>query len=272
MGPSELISRITNRSPCNLGNDGAAERRGRETRPLPQLHRYSFFVSPPGGMLSSSRAQFSICNKDVELLYCIPLGTREKTIIFTMFQFSRVDKTSRGNTGFPDATRERPRKSSFNASWIPIPLPWLESNDVFPLATRMETWLPWRHTRGSLSSPSYLVRNPTLAPQLEKTHETPPSSRDEGLLFLHGLESNLEASLQTPQEAWLPLGHSVGSKRYPLGLERRAEFFASPIYQDTLNLGCLYLLIVSYDSSSYPISSYKQKSDLFFYEFCVCLF
>ena len=30
---------------------------------------------------------------------------------------------------------------------------------------------------------------------------TPPSSRDEGLLFLHGLESNLEASLQTPQEA-----------------------------------------------------------------------
>ena len=98
MGPSELISRITNRSPCNLGNDGAAERRGRETRPLPQLHRYSFFVSPPGGMLSSSRAQFSICNKDVELLYCIPLGTREKTIIFTMFQFSRVDKTSRDTT------------------------------------------------------------------------------------------------------------------------------------------------------------------------------
>ena len=28
-----------------------------------------------------------------------------------------------------------------------------------------------------------------------------------------------------------PLGHSVGSKRYPLGLESRAEFFASPIYQ-----------------------------------------
>lgn len=97
-GPSELISRITNRSPCNLGNDDAAERRGRETRPLPQLHRYSFSVSPPGGMLSSSRAQFSICNKDVELLYCIPLGTRKKTIIFTMFQFSRVDKTSRDTT------------------------------------------------------------------------------------------------------------------------------------------------------------------------------
>ena len=53
------------------------------------------------------------------------------------------------------------------------------------------------HTRGYLNSLSYLVRNPTLAPQLEKTHETPPSSRDEGLLFLHGLESNPESSLQT---------------------------------------------------------------------------
>ena len=41
------------------------------------------------------------------------------------------------------------------------------------------------------------MRNPTLALQLEKTHETPPSSRDDGLLFLHGLESNHESSLQT---------------------------------------------------------------------------
>ena len=48
-------------------------------------------------------------------------------------------------------------------------------------------------------------------PQLEKTHEMPLSSRDEGLLFLHGLESNTESSLQNPQEAWLPVGHSVGS-------------------------------------------------------------
>ena len=47
----------------------------------------------------------------------------------------------------------------------------------------------------------YLVRNPTLTPQLEKTHHTPLSSRDEGLLFLHGLERNPESSFQTPQEA-----------------------------------------------------------------------
>ena len=29
--------------------------------------------------------------------------------------------------------------------------------------------------------------------QLEETHETPRSSRDEGLIFLHGLETNQEA-------------------------------------------------------------------------------
>ena len=52
-----------------------------------------------------------------------------------------------------------------------------------------------------LRSPWYFMRHPILAPQLEKTHETPPSSRDEGLLFLHGLESNPESSIQTPQEA-----------------------------------------------------------------------
>ena len=41
----------------------------------------------------------------------------------------------------------------------------------------------------------------TLAPQFEKNHKMPPSRRDGGLLFLHGLESNPESSLQTPQEA-----------------------------------------------------------------------
>ena len=54
---------------------------------------------------------------------------------------------------------------------------------------------------GGRRSPSYLVRNPILAPHLEKMHKTPLSSRDEDLLFLHGLESNPESSLQTPQGA-----------------------------------------------------------------------
>ena len=41
----------------------------------------------------------------------------------------------------------------------------------------------------------------TLGPPLENNPEIPPSSRDEGLRLLHGLETNLAASLQTPQEA-----------------------------------------------------------------------
>ena len=65
----------------------------------------------------------------------------------------------------------------------------------------METRLPWRPTRGSLTSPSYPVRNRTLGPPLENNPEIPPSSRDEGLRLLHGLETNLATSLQTPQEA-----------------------------------------------------------------------
>src|SRR5574340_1272964 len=89
-----------------------------------------------------------------------------------------VTCTSRGNPGFPASTRESPRETSFNTSRGQIPLPWLGSNDALPLATRMETRLPWRPTRGSLTSPSYLVRNRTLGPPLENNPEIPPSSRD----------------------------------------------------------------------------------------------
>ena len=112
-----------------------------------------------------------------------------------------VTCTSRGNPGFPASTRESPRETFFNTSRGQIPLPWLGSNDALPLATRMETRLPWRPTRGSLTSPSYLVRNRTLGPPLENNPEIPPSLRDEGLRLLHGLETNLATSLQTPQEA-----------------------------------------------------------------------
>ena len=143
-----------------------------------------------------------------------------------------VTCTSRGNPGFPASTRESPRETFFNTASainslpVPlspvmrtealvfamraivfntsrgqIPLPWLGSNDALPLATRMETRLPWRPTRGSLTSPSYLVRNRTLRPPLENNPEIPPSSREEGLRLLHGLATNLATSLQTPQEA-----------------------------------------------------------------------
>ena len=112
-----------------------------------------------------------------------------------------VTCTSRGNPGFPASSRERPRETFFNTSRGQIPLPWLGTNDALPLAPHMETRLHWRHRRGSLSSPSYLMRKPTLVPQLEKNPETPPSLRDDGLRFLYGLESNPESSLQTSQEA-----------------------------------------------------------------------
>ena len=45
------------------------------------------------------------------------------------------------------------------------------------------------------------IGNRTLGPPLENNPESPPSSRDEGLRLLHGLETNLATSLQTPQEA-----------------------------------------------------------------------
>src|SRR5574342_359763 len=74
-----------------------------------------------------------------------------------------VTCTSRGKPGFPASTRERPRETFFNTSRGQVPLPGLESNDALPLATRMETRLPWRPTRGSLTSPSYLDE-PLAAP------------------------------------------------------------------------------------------------------------
>src|SRR5574340_643426 len=91
-----------------------------------------------------------------------------------------VTCTSRGNPGFPASTRERPRETFFNTSRGQIPLPWLGSNDALPHATRMETRPPWRPTRGSLTSPSYLVRDRALGPPLENHPGTPPSSRRGG--------------------------------------------------------------------------------------------
>ena len=68
-----------------------------------------------------------------------------------------VTCTSRGNPGFAASTRVRPRETFFNTSGGQIPLPWLKSNDALPLATRMETRIPWHPSRGSLTSPSFLL-------------------------------------------------------------------------------------------------------------------
>src|SRR5574340_305324 len=64
-----------------------------------------------------------------------------------------VTCTSRGTPGCPASTRERPRETFFNTSRGQIPLLWLESKDALPLAIRLETRLPCRPTRGSLTSP-----------------------------------------------------------------------------------------------------------------------
>src|SRR5574337_112300 len=69
-------------------------------------------------------------------------------------------------------------------------------------------------TRGSLTSPSYLVRNRTLGPPLENSPEIPPSSREEGRRLLHGLATNLATSLQTPDRKSTRLNSSHHSISY----------------------------------------------------------
>ena len=102
-----------------------------------------------------------------------------------------VTCTSRGNPWFPASTRERPRETFFNTSRGQIPLPGLESNDALPLATRMQTRLPWRPTRGSLTSPSYLVRNRRVGGK--KFHES-ASGEQSQRMKLKGIQTALEAS------------------------------------------------------------------------------
>ena len=70
---------------------------------------------------------------------------------------------------------------------------------------------PPRHSHGDPTSlaPHERLTDLAVVPRekphpgapLENNPEIPPSSRDEGLRLLHGLETNLAASLQTPQEA-----------------------------------------------------------------------
>ena len=80
--------------------------------------------------------------------------------------------------------------------------------------TREPGRAPPRHAHGDLTSlapherlPEILVVSWEKTPKgthLEETPETPPSSRAEGLLLLHGLESNPGSSLQTEEEAGHP--------------------------------------------------------------------
>ena len=112
---------------------------------------------------------FSISPNPVEFREATPNSTASLTSQRHPEKLPEVTGTSWGNPGFSTATRERPREC-FKMSWVAIPLQWLERHDTLPLATRMETWLTWHCTRGSLRSSSYLVRKSTVVRQLEETH------------------------------------------------------------------------------------------------------
>ena len=147
--------------------------------------------------------------RDEALFHCaepsrVPRGPANSTASLTSQRhpgkFPIVPAEVEGNEGFPpppEKDLESPSSTRLEALVI--------SHD-----SRVMTSSP-RHAHGDMSSlaphkrlPEVLVvprDKPPRAPQPEETHETPPSSRDEGLLLLYGLESNPESSLQTPQEA-----------------------------------------------------------------------
>ena len=77
--------------------------------------------------------------------------------------------------------------------------------------------------RSVLRSSSCLERKPLGAPQLVETPETPPSSRAEGLLFLHGLESNpgLEWT------GWISLQSKGLSRVFSNTTVQKHQFFVS---------------------------------------------
>ena len=84
----------------------------------------------------------------------------------------------------------------------------LEAN--FPAVTREQCRTPPRNSNGDWTSlgphdrlpefPVVTLEKPhTSCRSSKKNHEITPSSRDEALLFLQGVESNPESSLKTPR-------------------------------------------------------------------------
>src|SRR5574341_135576 len=125
-----------------------------------------------------------------------------------------VTCASRGNPGFPASTRESPRETFFNTSRGQIPLPWLGSNDALPLATRMETRLPWRPTRG----PS----------RLESRAGFFASTRDECLSPRVRLECSPEIPVAPGEEHWL-LDTSLDEVYWPCSHSRAIPSFPSQL-------------------------------------------
>src|SRR5574341_1513672 len=99
----------------------------------------------------------------------------------------------------------------------------------------METRLPWRPTRGSLTSPSYLVKNRTLGPPL-KSHPSRLESRagffasfrDECLSPRVRLECNPEIPVASGEEHCL-LDTSLDEVYWPCSHSRAIPSFPSQL-------------------------------------------
>ena len=86
--------------------------------------------------------------------------------------------------------------------WMHVPSLWVTRKSI-------RTWMGWLGLSPPPGEPWFLGSSSSLLPiigrkdasawnclpSIEKTHKTPPSSRDEGHLFLHGLESSPKSSL-----------------------------------------------------------------------------
>ena len=93
--------------------------------------------------------------------------------------------------------RDAMRKGSFETDEPELELLMPAKDAVSLMHILKDRGRPDRYLESMMTNGKF----PGVRPPLENNPEIPPSSRDEGLRLLHGLETNLATSLQTPQEA-----------------------------------------------------------------------
>ena len=88
---------------------------------------------------------------------------------------------SRGNSGFPASTRERPRETFFNTSRGQSPLPWLGSNDAHTPSRPHFLFPPHPHSPTPHSLPSTGIQKVCIIPLRGRKREAcPPLSECQG--------------------------------------------------------------------------------------------